>query len=239
MEKFGVWDIVVLVAMLLISAGIGLYYRFTGGKQKTNAEYFLADRNTPIFTVAVSLMASFMSAITLMGVSMENYQYGTIFVVINFGYGVVTPIAAYLYLPVFWKLQTTSAYEYLERRFGQTTRLCASIAYSLQMIMYMGIVLFTPALALQALTGIDQNVAILVIGLVCTFYSTIGGMKAVLVTDVFQSALMFVAIYCVIIGAIVKAGGVAPIWQRALEGGRIYFNEYVHIQSTYCNIFGE
>lgn len=225
MATFGAWDIVVLVCMLLVSAGIGLYYRFTGGKQKTNDEYFLADRRTPVFTVAVSLMASFMSAVTLMGVSMENYQYGTIFIVINLGYGLVTPVAAYLYLPVFWKLQTTSAYEYLERRFGRATRISASVVYSLQMTLYMGIVLYAPALALKALTGIEQWAAILMIGLVCTFYSTLGGMKAVLITDLFQSALMFAAVYCVIVGAIWKAGGVAPIWERAMEGGRIYFNK--------------
>ncbi len=56
-------------------------------------------------------MASFMSAITLLGVSMENYQFGTLFIVINLSYGLATPIAAYLYLPVFFKLQATSAYE--------------------------------------------------------------------------------------------------------------------------------
>lgn len=56
-------------------------------------------------------MASFMSAITLLGVSTEMYQYGTLFVVINISYGIATPIAAYLYLPVFFKLQATSAYE--------------------------------------------------------------------------------------------------------------------------------
>lgn len=56
-------------------------------------------------------MASFMSAITLLGVSSENYLYGTQFVVINISYGLSTPIAAYLYLPVFFKLQKISAYE--------------------------------------------------------------------------------------------------------------------------------
>lgn len=74
-------------------------------------EYFLADRNISIWPVSFSLMASFMSAVTLLGVSMENYQYGTLFVVINISYGLATPIAAYLYLPVFFKLQATSAYE--------------------------------------------------------------------------------------------------------------------------------
>ena len=73
-------------------------------------EYLLGDRSLSVFPVAVSLMASFMSAITLLGVSMENYAYGTQFVVINFSYGLATPIAAYWFLPVFFKLQATSAY---------------------------------------------------------------------------------------------------------------------------------
>lgn len=56
-------------------------------------------------------MATFMSSITLLGVSAENYVYGTHFIIINISYGVFTPVAAYLYLPVFYKLQTTSVYE--------------------------------------------------------------------------------------------------------------------------------
>lgn len=223
MANFVVWDYVVFVLMLVISAGIGVYYRFTGGKQKTTNEYFLADRSIPIWPVSFSLMASFMSAITLLGVSMENYQYGTLFVVINISYGLATPIAAYLYLPVFFKLQATSAYEYLERRFGKSTRLVASIAYSLQMILYMGIVLYAPALALEAVTGISKTNAILAIGFVCTFYSTIGGMKAVLITDVFQSLLMFGAIFSVIFCAVARAGGFGPIWDTAYAGGRLEF----------------
>jgi solute carrier family 5 (sodium-coupled monocarboxylate transporter), member 8/12 len=62
-------------------------------------------------------MASFMSAITLIGVSNENYQFGTQFVVINFAYGLATPIAAYLYLPVFYNMRVTSAYEVSFMRF--------------------------------------------------------------------------------------------------------------------------
>jgi sodium-coupled monocarboxylate transporter 8/12 len=76
--------------------------------------------------------------------------------------------------------------QYLELRFGQVTRLAASVAFSLQMILYMGIVLYAPALALEAVTGLSKTLSGLIIGLVCTFYSTIGGMKAVIITDVFQ-----------------------------------------------------
>ena len=56
-------------------------------------------------------MASFMSAITLLGVSNENYQYGTQFIIVNIAYGISTPIAAYLFLPVFYNMRATSAYE--------------------------------------------------------------------------------------------------------------------------------
>lgn len=91
------------------------------------------------------------------------------------------------------------------------------------MILYMGIVLYAPALALETVTGISKEIAIFAIGLVCTFYSTIGGMKAVLITDLFQTILMFSAVYCIIICAAIKAGGISPIWNTAVEGGRINF----------------
>lgn len=74
----------------------------------------MADKNMSITPVAFSLMASFMSAITLLGVSSENYTYGFQFIIINLSYGLFTPVAAYLYLPVFFKLQATSAYEVSE-----------------------------------------------------------------------------------------------------------------------------
>ncbi|XP_055695888.1 putative sodium-dependent multivitamin transporter [Lutzomyia longipalpis] len=223
MASFTAWDYVVFIVMLLISAGIGVYYRFTGGKQKTTNEYLLADRSMSVWPVSFSLMASFMSAITILGVSMENYQFGTLFVIINISYGLATPIASHLYLPVFYKLQAASAYEYLEKRFGRATRLCASIAYSLQMILYMGIVLYAPALALEAVTGMSRVASVLSIGIVCTFYSTIGGMKAVLITDVFQSILMFAAVFSIIIVAAILAGGLGEIWRVAEEGNRIEF----------------
>jgi sodium-coupled monocarboxylate transporter 8/12 len=76
--------------------------------------------------------------------------------------------------------------QYLELRFGQVARLAASISFSLQMILYMGIVLYAPALALEAVSGLSKALSVWTVGLVCTFYSTIGGMKAVIITDVFQ-----------------------------------------------------
>ncbi|XP_072939944.1 putative sodium-dependent multivitamin transporter isoform X2 [Epargyreus clarus] len=221
---FGVWDYIIMSATMIASVLIGLYFKFSGGKQKTNEEYLLADRNMSIFPVAVSLMASFMSAITLLGVSAETYYYGMIFVVINISYGIATPIASYLYLPVFFGLQKTSTYEYLELRFGPHIRLLASLTYTLQMVLYNGIVLYAPAIVLESVTGLDRLISIFVVGLACTFYSTLGGMKAVLFTDLLQSFLMFGAVFSVVVFASVQLGGFDKIFIVAFERGRLDFS---------------
>lgn len=122
---------------------------------------------------------------------------------------------------------TICPYQYLEKRFGKATRLVASLSYSLQMIMYMGIVLYAPALALEALTGLNKNWSILLVGVVCTFYSTIGGMKAVLFADVFQSLLMYSAVLSIVISGMVYAGGVTDIFKVANEGGRLELWKFV------------
>ncbi|XP_045765978.1 putative sodium-dependent multivitamin transporter [Maniola jurtina] len=223
---FGIWDYIIMSATMIASVLIGLYFRFSGGKQKTNDEYLLADRNMSIFPVAVSLMASFMSAITLLGVSAENYYYGMIFIVINISYGIATPIASKLYLPVFFGLQKTSTYEYLELRFGPRIRVLASLTYTLQMVLYNGIVLYAPAIVLESVTGLDRLISILVVGLACTFYSTLGGMKAVLFTDLLQSFLMFVAVFSIVIFASVQLGGFEQIFIKAREGGRLDFSNF-------------
>ncbi|XP_053603695.1 putative sodium-dependent multivitamin transporter isoform X2 [Plodia interpunctella] len=223
---FGVWDYIIMATTMVASTAIGVYFRFSGGKQKTNEEYLLADRNMAVFPVAVSLMASFMSAITLLGVSAENYYYGMIFIIINISYGIATPICTRLYLPVFFGLQKTSTYEYLELRFGPKIRMVASLTYTLQMLLYNGIVLYAPAIVLEAVTGLDKLISILVVGLVCTFYSTLGGMKAVLFTDLLQSLLMFAAVFSVVVFSSIELGGFGQIFVKAAEGGRLNFNNF-------------
>ena len=106
----------------------------------------------------------------------------------------------------------------------------------------MGIVLYAPSLALSAVTGLHfegdlgvmsfQSItfihflgAVLAIGLVCTFYSTLGGMKAVLMTDLFQSILMYAAVFSVIFCSCIDAGGILPILENANNRGRIQFFE--------------
>lgn len=109
--KFQTWDYVVFAGLLAISAGIGIYHAVAGGRQSTTKEFLLADKQMHVAPVAMSMLASFMSAITLMGNPAEIYNYGTQFFIIGLSYGLVIPMAAHFYIPVFYNLNVTSAYE--------------------------------------------------------------------------------------------------------------------------------
>ena len=101
-----------------------------------------------------------------------------------------------------------------------------STANFLQLLLYTGVVLFAPSLALEATTGLSGNMSVLLIGLICTFYSTVGGIKAVLITDVFQGILMFAGVACVLaVAADDLDGGLSNVWSIAQDGGRAEFFE--------------
>lgn len=87
--------------------------------------------------------------------------------------------------------------QYLEIRFGRLTRITTSLAFSVQMIFYIAIVLYVPALTLEAVTGLPRSISIIAVGLVCVFYSTMGGIKAVIVTDLFQVGARHIRRSCI------------------------------------------
>lgn len=108
---FVVWDYVVFAGMLLISAAIGIYYAFAGGGQQTSKDFLMGGRRMTAVPVALSLTASFMSAVTVLGTPTEVYRFGAIFSIFAITYFFVVAISAEVFLPVFYKLGITSTYE--------------------------------------------------------------------------------------------------------------------------------
>lgn len=92
----------------------------------------------------------------------------------------------------------TSLFQYLEKRFGPTARRLASITNFMQFSVFTGIIIYTPSLALEATTGLNGYLSTVLVGFFCTFYSTVGGLKAVIITDLLQAALMFACVIAVI-----------------------------------------
>lgn len=111
LKQFTVVDYVIFAAVLVISAGIGFYHAWKDRRQKSIDEFLLAGRNMHPVPVALSLLASFMSAITLLGTPAEIYNYTTMYFWIGVGYLLVIAGATHIYIPVFYKLGVTSAYE--------------------------------------------------------------------------------------------------------------------------------
>ncbi|NXK67996.1 SC5A8 protein, partial [Sylvietta virens] len=234
MGRFTVWDYVVFAGMLLISAIIGIYYAFVGGGQKTSKDFLTAGRSMSALPVALSLTASFMSAVTVLGTPAEIYRYGAVFCIFAITYALVVLCSAEIFLPVFYKLGITSTYEYLELRFNKYLRLCGTVLFIIQTAsklqscstLYTGIVIYAPALALNQVTGFDLWGAVVATGVVCTFYCTLGGLKAVVWTDVFQVGIMVAGFSSVIIRAVVVQEGIGRVVNDSYHGGRLNFWDF-------------
>lgn len=108
---FHIVDYVVFAIVLLLSAGIGIFYAVVGGKQKTTQEFFMADRSMTSLPVAISVLASFFSASTLLGNPAEIYQYGTQFWISVFGAMCAPVTGALLFGPMFFRLRIVSVFE--------------------------------------------------------------------------------------------------------------------------------
>ncbi|XP_062373890.1 sodium-coupled monocarboxylate transporter 1 [Sardina pilchardus] len=218
---FSVWDYAVFALMLLVSAAIGVYYAYVNRGPQSSSDFLMAGRSMTAVPVAMSLSASFMSAIMVLSTPAEVYRYGATYCHYGLAFVIMVAVCSEVFLPVFYRLGITSTYEYLEMRFNRAARLCGTALFILQTILYTGIVIYVPALALNQVTGFDLWGAVIATGVVCTFYCTLGGLKAVVWTDVLQVGVMIAGLLAVIIKSVMLQGGMATIFNDATEGGRL------------------
>ncbi|KAF2880368.1 hypothetical protein ILUMI_25784, partial [Ignelater luminosus] len=223
-KYFDFLDYTVFAAMLIVSALIGVYFAFFAKvKQNTTSEYLMGGKTMGIFPISMSLIASYISGITILGMPAEMYTYGTQFWMIICSEGLVSITIAAAYLPVFYKLQITSSYEYLNLRFNQTVRLLGSILFLTKMLLYIPIVIYVPALAFSQVTGINLHLVTPAVCIVCIFYTTLGGLKAVVWTDTVQTVVMFAALIIVMVLGTISVGGFEEVWTRSEHGDRLEF----------------
>uniref|UniRef100_H2YIT5 Sodium-coupled monocarboxylate transporter 1 n=1 Tax=Ciona savignyi TaxID=51511 RepID=H2YIT5_CIOSA len=217
-------DYAVFGVTLGFSAAIGIFYAIKDWRSREGTEeYLLGGRNLGMIPVSLSLSVSFMSAVTVLGTPAEVYIYGTMYWWFLLAMLIVAVVTSELYIPMFYKMGISSTYEYLEKRFNRPVRILATVTFILETIFYVGIVIYAPSLALSAVTGFDLWTAVMSTGIVCTFYTTLGGIKAVIWTDVFQAVVMLCGFLAVTIRGSIVLGGYEKVWQICEEGGRIDF----------------
>nr|KAF6482129.1 solute carrier family 5 member 5 [Molossus molossus] len=223
---FGAWDYGVFALMLLVSTGIGLWVGLARGGQRSAEDFFTGGRRLTALPVGLSLSASFMSAVQVLGVPSEAYRYGLKFLWMCLGQLLNSLLTAAFYLPVFYRLGLTSTYQYLELRFSRTVQLCGTLQYLVATVLYTGIVIYAPALILNQVTGLDIWASLLSTGAICTFYTTVGGMKAVIWTDVFQVVVMLAGFCVVLVRGTMLVGGPRQVFKLAQNHSRINLMDF-------------
>src|SRR3954469_19108706 len=196
-----VLDWIVVVAYLVWIVVDGL--RRT--KAATEVEgYFLANRSLPWWAVGLSVMATQLSAITLVGATGQGYADGMRFVQFYFGLPIAMVILSVTLVPFFYRARVFTAYEYLEKRFDLKTRTLASLLFLVSRGLSCGAIIAAPAVILSIVLGWNLTVTILAIGLPTILYTMVGGVQAVTWTDVKQMGVivagLFAAVGVLIVG---------------------------------------
>jgi len=203
-KSFGWTNTLVVVAYLLLMVWIGWA---CSKKNQTTNDYFRGGQRIPWWAAGLSIFATMLSAITYMAIPAAAYTDGWTLFLAN-TYIIIMPVIVFVFLPFYRRLDVTSAYEYLERRFNLATRMSGSLIFMFYQCGRIAVVLYLPSLALSTVSDIDIETCIIGIGLLCIVYTVIGGMEAVIWTDVVQAIVL-------IAGAVISIGYL----MTQLEGG--------------------
>jgi len=152
--------------------------------------YFLANRSLPWWAVGLSVMATQLSAITLVGTTGRGYAEGLSIVQLYLGLPVAMVILSVTLVPFFYRAKVFTAYEYLERRFDSRTRTLASFLFLLSRALSCGVIIAAPAVILSIVLGWNLTLTILGIGVPTVLYTMVGGVQAVTWTDVKQMVVI-------------------------------------------------
>ncbi len=165
--------------------------------------YFLANRSLPWWAVGLSIMATQMSAITLVGTTGQAYADGMRFIQFYFGLPLAMIVLSVTVVPFFHKANVFTAYEYLETRFDAKTRALTSFFFLLSRGLSCGVIISAPAVILSIVLGWNLELTVLAIGLPTVLYTMLGGVQAVTWTDVKQMVLILTGM-AVVVGVIVS-----------------------------------
>ncbi len=211
--SFGRLNTVVLFIYFFVLIVIG--YCFSR-KQKSTDDYFKGGGRVPWWAAGLSLFGTALSAITFMAIPAKTYATDWSYFVFNMSIFLVAPAIIILFIPFYRKLNVTTAYEYLEKRYNLTIRLLGSISFIFFQIGRMGVVLLLPSLALNVVTGMDVFLCIILMGIISLVYTLMGGIEAVIWTDVIQViVLLFGAVVALFLMSGAVDGGLPAIFETA------------------------
>ena len=189
-------DYTIIVLYLI---GITAFGKIIGGNQKTVKDYFIGSKQVPWWAISFSIVAAETSTLTFISIPGLAYLTNLNFLQLTFGYLIGRIIVAQFFLPAYYKGELSTAYSYLQTRFGNKTRSLASITFLFTRTAADGVRLFATAIPLYLMLDISPMVAIIIIAIVALLYTFTGGLKGVIWVDAIQ---MFIYIGGAIIAGI-------------------------------------
>jgi solute:Na+ symporter, SSS family len=202
---------------------MGLYF---SRKNTSTEEYFLGGRRFKGWVIGLSLVGTSISSITFLAYPGDAYKTAWLRFLPNLMLPIAILIAARYFLPFLRREKTTTAYEYLEHRFGPSIRVYGASVFIFAQTVRVSMILYLLSLVLQEITGFDAVTCILVAGLVVAVYTIIGGIDAVIWTDVIQTIVLLMGgLVCIVIIVSELPGGLGQIFDVATANGKLAFAE--------------
>lgn len=226
------WTIVAAYLIYIVYDGL----RLTKKSQEIEG-YFLAGRSLPWWAVGLSVMATQLSAITLVGTTGQAYDSGMRFVQFYFGLPFAMVILCLTVVPFFYRARVYTAYEYLESRFDAKTRSLTSFLFLVSRGMACGVIIAAPSVILSIVLGWNELLTVLLMGVTTTLYTMFGGVQAVTWTDVKQMVVIFLGlgvIFFVILGQLpetVSLGGAIEL--AGMTGRMRMVDPQLNLNETY------
>ena len=215
---FGWLNWLVLILYLVGMIGLGVYFM---KRQKGGEDFFKGGGRIPWWAAGISIFATMLSAITYMSIPAKAYATDWTYYPMQICILLVSfPVIRY-YLPFFRRLNVTTAYEYLERRFNYATRFMASLLFIVFMVARTALVIFLPSLAMTAVTGIDIYICIVLMAVITIVYCTMGGVEAVVWGDVIQGIILVGGAVLAAVYLITNTeGGASGFWDIATDNNK-------------------
>ncbi len=216
-------DLLALLGYLLIVMAIGLYF---SKKNTSTEEYFVGGRSFSGWVIGLSLVGTSISSITFLAYPGDAYKTAWLRYLPNLMLPLAIFIAAYVFLPFFRRGNTITAYEYLEDRFGPSIRVYGALTFILGQLVRISLILYLLSLLIHELTGLSSEMSIILGGVFVAVYTIVGGIDAVIWTDVLQTIVLAAGgIFCLVVIVNHLPGGLNQIIDMASEHGKLAFAE--------------
>ena len=213
--------------VLGIYFGLILFLGFYFSRKNTNTEeYFVGGRSFPGWAIGLSLVGTSISSITFLAYPGDAYKTAWLRFLPNLMLPIAILFAAYFFLPVFRRKKTTSAYEFLEDRFGPSVRVYGAVAFIVAQLVRLSTILYLLSLLVHELTGLDPVTCIVISGVFVSVYTVVGGIDAVIWTDVIQTVVLVLGgMMCLYVIIDLLPNGFADVFNIAEQHGKFAFSE--------------